>query len=100
MLNLGIWEWNEKTGKPISFSSEMAEILGVDRAELDALYQNPEQIVTLIHPDDREHYLENLDARSISVVRFPLFPGHILVFYGSFILMLQSIIKIYSRLRG
>jgi TRAP-type C4-dicarboxylate transport system permease small subunit len=43
---------------------------------------------------------DNLDTRSDSVVRFPLFPGYILVFYGSFLLLLQSIIKLYSRLRG
>jgi TRAP-type C4-dicarboxylate transport system permease small subunit len=43
---------------------------------------------------------DNLYTRSDSVVRFPLFPGYILVFYGSFLLLLQSIIKLYSRLRG
>jgi TRAP-type C4-dicarboxylate transport system permease small subunit len=43
---------------------------------------------------------DNLDTRSDSVVRLPLFPGYIIVFYGSLLLLLQSVIKLYSRLRG
>lgn len=43
---------------------------------------------------------DNLYARSDSISRFPLFPGYIIVFYGSLLLLLQSLIKLYVNLKG
>ena len=40
MLRVGFWEWNHKTRKPISYSSEMADVLGVDAARLEQLFKN------------------------------------------------------------
>ncbi|MCJ7593882.1 MAG: TRAP transporter small permease [Desulfobacterales bacterium] len=43
---------------------------------------------------------DNLDATTESISQFPLFPAYIIVFYGSFLLFLQSIIKIYTTFKG
>lgn len=42
---------------------------------------------------------ENLYTRSDSVVQLPLFPGYIVVFYGSLLLFLQSMIKIQTSIK-
>lgn len=47
-----------------------------------------------------QHAWDNLYTRTDSISAFPVFPAHIVVFYGSFLLLLQSIIKLYSRLKG
>lgn len=65
MLKLGIWEWDEQANKPTSYSRELAEVIGVDLTELEALSNNPEQLNKIVHPEDRASYLENLDSRSI-----------------------------------
>jgi len=65
MLNLGIWEWDEKNNRPISYSREMAGVIGIDPAELENFYRNPEQLVSIIHPEDKEQYLGNLDSRAL-----------------------------------
>jgi len=65
MLNLGIWEWDEKANKPISYSAEMADVLGINQGELKKLYRNPEQIQSIIHPEDKAHYLENLNSAEL-----------------------------------
>jgi len=62
MLNLGIWEWDEKAKKPVSYSVEMADVLGINQGELKKLYRQPEQIESIIHPEDKAHYLENLNS--------------------------------------
>ena len=65
MLKLGIWEWDEKAGKPLSYSREVADVIGIDYSELETLYSRPEQLKSIVHPQDREFYLENLESRSI-----------------------------------
>jgi PAS domain-containing protein len=65
MLKLGIWEWDEQANKPISYSRELADVIGIDATELKALSNNPEQLKKIVYPEDREFYLENLDSRSI-----------------------------------
>ena len=42
----------------------------------------------------------NRSTRSDSVVMFPLFPGYFMVFYGSCLLLLQSIMKVRSAVKG
>ena len=65
MLNLGIWEWDEKANQPLSYARELADIIGIDPTELETLYRSPEQLKKIVHPEDRESYLEHLDSRSI-----------------------------------
>ena len=65
MLNLGILEWDERASKPISYSRELANIICVDATELKALYSSPEQLAKIVHPQDRESYLENIESRAI-----------------------------------
>ena len=43
---------------------------------------------------------DNLEARTESISQFPLFPAYIIVFYGSLLIFLQSIIKIYTGIKG
>ena len=47
-----------------------------------------------------QHAWDNLSARTDSISAFPVFPAHVVVFYGSLLLLLQSMIKLYSRLKG
>jgi EAL domain-containing protein (putative c-di-GMP-specific phosphodiesterase class I)/signal transduction histidine kinase/FixJ family two-component response regulator len=65
MLSLAIWEWDEITNKPINFSPEMADVIGIDADELKNYFHNPEQLKDLVHPDDREFYLEHSNSKSI-----------------------------------
>jgi len=65
MLKLGIWEWDEQANKPIGYSRELADVIGIDPTELEVLFQDPKQLHKIVHPKDREFYLENLDSRSI-----------------------------------
>ena len=65
MLNLGIWEWDEKASQPLSYARELAEVIGIDPTELETLYRSPEQLKKIVHPEDRKSYLEYLDSRSI-----------------------------------
>ena len=61
-INIGYWEWDEVTNKPAYFSEEMASILGL---RLDSLYEQSrreEDFFPLVHPDDQEHYMENLNV--------------------------------------
>ncbi len=54
MLNLGIWEWDEKADKPLSYSDELADVFGVDTAGLKKLFQNRNNFEGIVHPDDLE----------------------------------------------
>ena len=65
MLKLGIWEWDEQANKSVSYARELSEVIGIDPTELEALFQDPEQCKKIVHPEDKEFYLENLDSRSI-----------------------------------
>ena len=65
MLNLGIWELDDKESQPLSYARELADVIGIDPTELETLYRSPEQLKKIVHPEDRERYLEHLDSRSI-----------------------------------
>jgi PAS domain S-box-containing protein len=59
-IRIGYWEWDEATKKAVYFSKEMADIFGMG---LDSLYEEcqcEEDFFSFIHPDDLEHYIDNL----------------------------------------
>ena len=74
MLKIGFWEWDEQAQAPISYSPEMADVLGLDKARLEKLFHNPGDFKRILHPDDLALYQENLDARKL------LTPGSSCVF--------------------
>ena len=74
MLRVGFWEWDEQAQAPISYSPEMADVLGLDKVRLEKLFHNPDDIKRILHPDDLALYQENLDARKL------LTPGSTCVF--------------------
>ena len=61
-INIGYWEWDEKTKRSAYFSEEMAGIMGMSLDALYDLYQCEEDFYPLIHPDDLDHYINNLSA--------------------------------------
>lgn len=61
-INIGYWEWDEVTKKPAYFSEEMADILGMSLESLHEYYQCEEDYFPLVHPDDLETYIQNLNA--------------------------------------
>ena len=65
MLKVGFWEWDEIRQKPISYSPEMADVLGVDQQRLQKLFHNPDEFRNILHPDDRQYYRDNVDSRAI-----------------------------------
>jgi EAL domain-containing protein (putative c-di-GMP-specific phosphodiesterase class I)/signal transduction histidine kinase/DNA-binding response OmpR family regulator/HPt (histidine-containing phosphotransfer) domain-containing protein len=65
MLKAGFWEWDEKTHRPISYSPEMADVLGLDQDQLEKLFHHPEAFKRILHPDDLLHYENNLDSRRL-----------------------------------
>lgn len=59
---IGYWEWDEITKRSAYFSKEMADIMGIS---LDSLYEKcqcEEDFYPFIHPDDLEHYIDNLSS--------------------------------------
>jgi TRAP-type C4-dicarboxylate transport system permease small subunit len=46
-----------------------------------------------------ELFWANRYTRTSSVSQLPMFPGYFVVFYGSFLLLLQSVIKIYLTIK-
>ncbi len=65
MLNLGVWEWDEIANKPLSYSNEMAEIFGIDVAEMNTQFRNHKDLEQMVHPDDRAYFREHLDDKLI-----------------------------------
>ncbi|NCF37572.1 MAG: EAL domain-containing protein [Gammaproteobacteria bacterium] len=65
MLKLGIWEWNEITDKPISYSDELADVFGIDVSEFKTIFKSQRDFERLVHPQDRKKYQRNLDSQSI-----------------------------------
>ena len=65
MLKLGIWEWDEVANEALSYSDELAEVLGIDSGELQATFRRHEDLEHLVHPDDREHFRKHVDGKSI-----------------------------------
>jgi PAS domain S-box-containing protein len=58
--SIGYWEWDETTKRPSYFSKEMADILGISLDSLYEMYQCEEDYFPFVHPDDLEHYINNL----------------------------------------
>ena len=65
MLNLGIWEWDELTDRPLAYSAELADVFGIDPAELERLFENRVEFDRIVHPDDLQHYRSHLDTKTI-----------------------------------
>ena len=65
MLKIGYWEWDAKTQKPISYSPEVANVLGLERDMLEKFFHNPDSFKHFLHPDDLQHYEDNLNARAL-----------------------------------
>ena len=61
-INIGYWEWDEKTKRSAYFSAEMAGIMGMSLDALYDLYQYEEDLYPFIHPDDLQHYIDNLST--------------------------------------
>ncbi|HUV22685.1 MAG TPA: PAS domain-containing protein, partial [Gammaproteobacteria bacterium] len=64
MLKVGFWEFDEITRKPISYSPEMANVLGIDAARLEALSFIAGALSDIVHPDDIQIYEDSLNSRS------------------------------------
>lgn len=59
-IKIGYWEWDEITKRPAYLSEEMAAILGMSLDKLYEIYQCEEDYFPFIHPDDVQHYKDNL----------------------------------------
>ncbi len=59
-IKLGFWEWDEISNRPDYLSKEFAAILGFNQEQLCEIYQNEEDLYKFIHPEDLEHYRQNL----------------------------------------
>jgi PAS domain S-box-containing protein len=67
-INIGYWEWDETTKRAAYFSKEMAAIMGMGQESLYEIYQREEDFYPFVHPDDLDHYVNNLNV--------VLTPGH------------------------
>ncbi len=65
MLKMGYWEWDAKTQRPTSYSPEVADVLGLDRDMLEKFFHNPDSFKHFVHPDDLQHYEDNLNAHAL-----------------------------------
>ena len=63
-LNPGLWNWDQKSGKSLSYATEIAAVIGINPNELETLYRSPGQLTKIVHPEDTAYYLGNLDART------------------------------------
>ena len=59
-IKLGFWEWDETSNRPDYLSNELAAIFGFSQEQLYEIYQNEEDLYKFIHPEDLEHYRQNL----------------------------------------
>jgi EAL domain-containing protein (putative c-di-GMP-specific phosphodiesterase class I)/signal transduction histidine kinase/DNA-binding response OmpR family regulator len=64
MLKVGFWEYDEIARKPIRYSPEIANVLGVDDARLEELFLTANAFRGIVHPDDVQLYDDNLSSRS------------------------------------
>lgn len=61
-ISIGYWERDEITKRFDYFSREMAEIMGIRLDSLYEIYQNRGGFFPFVHPDDLEHYINNLNV--------------------------------------
>ena len=61
-ISIGYWEWDETTKRAVYFSREMADILGISLDSLYEKYQCEEDYFPFVHPEDLEHYINNLSV--------------------------------------
>ena len=61
-INIGYLEWDETTKKTAYISRSMTDIMGMSRESLYREYQREEDFLRLIHPDDRQQYIDNHGA--------------------------------------
>ncbi|KWT78354.1 PAS domain S-box protein [Candidatus Magnetominusculus xianensis] len=54
--NIGVWDWNIVTGK-VAWNDEVFKILDIPTGELEPSY---EIFTSLVHPDDRKHFIDNV----------------------------------------
>ena len=64
MLKVGFWEFDEITRRPISYSPEMANVLGVNAARLEELLLFANAFRDIVHPDDLPIFEDNFNSRS------------------------------------
>jgi PAS domain-containing protein len=62
MLKIGIWEWDETTGKPAYYSDELANIYGVDSDEFRKVFKSAKDFEKIVHPDDLEQFRSHADS--------------------------------------
>ncbi len=62
MLNIGIWEWDEVGDRPLFFAPELADIFGVERERVEAVFRRSEDFKQFVHLDDLERYLAELNS--------------------------------------
>ncbi len=60
-INIGYWEWDVATNRPVYFSEETARIMGVSLEAFYRLYQTEEDFFQFVHPDDHQHVRDNLN---------------------------------------
>ncbi|MBT8435137.1 MAG: PAS domain-containing protein [Gammaproteobacteria bacterium] len=59
---IGYWEWDETTNRSAYFSKEMSDIVGISLDSLYKKYQCEEDFFPFVHPDDLEHYIDNMSV--------------------------------------
>ena len=64
MLKVGFWEWDELENRPKSYSSYMADVLGLDQSTLDTYFHNPQKFRRILHPEDLRHYEQHMNSRA------------------------------------
>ena len=61
-LKLGFWEWDEVENTATYYSGELATLFGVSLSTLYKSYKTDEDFLVSVHPDDVNHYLEQLQV--------------------------------------
>jgi len=61
-ISIGYWEWDETTKRSAYFSKGMANIMEISLDSLYEKYQCEEDFFPFVHPDDLEHYINNLSV--------------------------------------
>jgi len=75
-IKLGFWEWDEVQKCPAFFSEEMANIFGITLKDLYDRYKSHKKFTSCIHPDDIQHYLDNMDLYQLYIMESGHLPKH------------------------